>query len=205
MIIIGITGPTGAGKTTALDALAELGAEIIDCDAVYHKLLDSSQGLLDELRARYGDGIFAGDGKLERKALGGIVFGDPQALADLGRITHRYIGAEVGRRIAGAEAAGRVAVAIDAIALLESDLVKRCDCTVAVTAPDEVRIARIMARDGISEAYARARVAAQKSEAYFRENCDHVLYNDEMEKSAFQTRAREFFERLISQGGDTHE
>ena len=83
MRIIGITGPTGAGKTTALHALADLGAAVIDCDGVYHDLTENSAPMLDELRRRFGDGIFDSDGALQRKVLGTIVFGDEGSLADL--------------------------------------------------------------------------------------------------------------------------
>jgi len=79
---IGITGPTGAGKTTALQALAELDAHIIDADAVYHALLESSATLRAELTARFGPSILDGEGRVNRKALGGVVFGDPAALAE---------------------------------------------------------------------------------------------------------------------------
>ena len=94
---IGITGPTGAGKTTALQALAELDAHIIDADAVYHALLESSATLRAELTARFGPSILDGEGRVNRKALGGVVFGDPAALADLNAITHRFILAEIDR------------------------------------------------------------------------------------------------------------
>ena len=117
---IGITGPTGAGKTTALQALVELDAHIIDADAVYHALLESSAPLRAELTARFGPSILDGEGRVNRKALGGVVFGDPAALADLNAITHRFILAEIDRQAAGAEEQGRSAVAIDAIALIES-------------------------------------------------------------------------------------
>ena len=100
---IGITGPTGAGKTTALQALAELDAHIIDADAVYHALLESSATLRAELTARFGPSILDGEGRVNRKALGGVVFGDPAALAELNAITHRFILAEIDRQAAGAE------------------------------------------------------------------------------------------------------
>ena len=91
---IGITGPTGAGKTTALQALVELDAHIIDADAVYHALLESSAPLRAALTVRFGPSILDGEGRVNRKALGGVVFGDPAALADLNAITHRFILAE---------------------------------------------------------------------------------------------------------------
>ncbi len=195
--VIGITGPTGAGKTTALNALDELGGHIVDCDAVYHELLRSSKPMCDALRTRYGDGVFNPDGSLDRKALGAIVFGDEKALADLNDITHTYVGLAVDEYIKAARAAGAPAIAIDAIALIESGISDRCHCTVAVTAPHEVRVRRIMAREGISEEYARLRVNAQKQEAWFRENCDYVLVNDCPSAEEFQEKARMLFQDII--------
>ena len=201
MRIIGITGPTGAGKTTALHALADLGAAVIDCDGVYHDLTENSAPMLDELRRRFGDGIFDSDGALQRKVLGTIVFGDEGSLADLNAITHRYVNDEVDRRLDQARGEGRPAAAVDAIALLDSDLRDKCHCTVAVTAPDEVRVRRIMARDGIGEEYARLRLAAQKPGEYFEHNSDYTLRNDGEDPAEFYRRARALFESLIFQGG----
>lgn len=203
MKIIGITGPTGAGKTTALDALVDLGACVIDCDAVYHDLTVHSKPMLDELRQRFGDGIFDESGALQRKVLGAIVFSDEKALNDLNAITHRYVNEAVDGAIAQAGGEGRPAAAVDAIALLESDLIDKCHCTVAITAPDEVRVQRIMARDGISEEYARMRISAQKPSAYFEERCDYYLRNGGSDREAFFREARDLFEYIISQGGNT--
>ncbi len=199
MTIIGITGPTGAGKTTALNVLAEMGALVLDCDALYHELTCTCQPMRKELAARFGDHIFDGSGALKRKALGTIVFDDPAALADLNEITHRYVRQAVEEAIAGAE--DQPAVVIDAIALLESGLGGLCDTTVAVTAHDEVRVRRIMARDGIGEDYARLRISAQKPSAYFEEHCDHVLRNDGDDPRELRERAKALFEPMIQQGG----
>ncbi len=199
MKIIGITGPTGAGKTTALNALDDLGGHIVDCDAVYHELLISSEPMKEELRARYGHQVFREDGSLDRKALGAIVFSDQKALDDLNAITHKYVGLAVDERIETARQAQVPAIAIDAIALIESGLNDRCHCTVAVTAPDEARIQRIMKREGITEEYARLRVNAQKKEDWFRANCDHVLINDCTSAEEFQTRAKDLFEDIIGE------
>ena len=201
MRIIGITGPTGAGKTTALHALADLGAAVIDCDGVYHDLTENSAPMLDELRRRFGDGIFDSDGALQRKVLGTIVFGDEGALADLNAITHRYVNDEVDRRLDQARGEGRPAAAVDAIALLDSDLRDKCHCTVAVTAPDEVRVRRIMARDGIGEEYARLRLAAQKPVESFAHHSDYTFRTDGEDPAEFYRRARALFEPLIFQGG----
>lgn len=197
MKIIGITGPTGAGKTTALKVLEELGGHIVDCDAVYHDLLIHSEPMKAELRQRYGDEVFLPDGSLDRKALGAIVFGDQKALDDLNGITHKYVGLQVDELIEKARQTEAPAIAIDAIALIESGIADRCHCTVAVTAPDEVRVRRIMAREGISEDYARSRVNAQKQESWFRENCTYVLVNDCADAETFQEKARALFKKII--------
>lgn len=196
MTVIGITGPTGAGKTTVLGVLEELGGAIVDCDAVYHELLRTSVPMRDELRARFGPDIFDENGDLRRKELGAIVFGDQNALAELNAITHRHIVAELERRIARARAEGSPAVALDAIALLESGAGGLCGVTVAVTAPEDVRVRRIMEREGIGEDYARARVAAQKPASWFEAHCDHTLRNDG-ERSAFEAEARALFEQIL--------
>lgn len=198
MKVIGITGPTGAGKTTALNALADLGGRVVDCDAVYHDLLIHSDLLRSELRQRYGDGVFDDDGMLDRKALGAIVFGDKQALDDLNGITHRYVGRAVDAFIDAARRDAVPAVAVDAIALIESGISDRCACTVAVIAPDEVRVKRIMAREGITEEYARLRIGAQKKEDWFREHCDYILCNDCANAEEFEARARALFEKILN-------
>ena len=151
--------------------MESLGGVLIDADAVYHDLTRSSQAMQAELVARFGP-VYDGN-ELDRKKLGAVVFQDENALADLNRITHKYIARETQRRIEAAKAAGATAVGIDAIGLLESQLVDFCDCTLAVTAPEELRVKRIMARDGISEDYARLRVSAQKPSAWFQ--CGKVI------------------------------
>jgi dephospho-CoA kinase len=177
--------------------LEELGGQVADCDGVYHDLLATCEPMRLELQERFGGGVFQSDGALDRKALGRVVFGDAQALNDLNAITHKYVGQAVDEFIQKARQAMAPAAAIDAIALIESGLADRCHCTVAVTAPDEVRVRRIMAREGISEEYARLRVQAQKTEDWFRANCTYVLVNDCPDAETFRVRARELFEQII--------
>lgn len=196
MIVIGITGPTGAGKTTALRVLEELGVRVLDCDAIYHRLLKTSEPLRRELTGRFGE-IFDENG-LDRHKLGKLVWGDEQALRDLDAITHKYILSQLGEEIADAREAGLPGAAIDAALLLESGAGELCDTTVAVTAPEEVRIRRIMAREGIDRDYAQARVRAQKPAEWFTGRCRHTLVNDSTEE-AFRGAALALFRQLLSE------
>lgn len=196
MTIIGITGPTGAGKTTALNELKKLGGEIIDCDAVYHALLKSNAALQGELEDRFGS-LIDEHGVFDRKKLGGVVFHDPAALADLNAIAHRHVVTAVKEILADAQARNIPAAAIDAIALFESGLADLCHATVAITAPAEVRVERIMAREGISREYAQSRVNAQHPEAFYTSRCQHTLRNDCATAEEFGTRAEGLFRTIL--------
>lgn len=198
MMVIGITGPTGAGKTTALSQVEKMGGAVVDCDAVYHELLKSDTALQSALCIRFGD-IKAADGSIDRKALGRVVFGDAKTLADLDAIIKPFVTAAVEQALSAAKEEGKRLAAVDGITIIESGLAARCDATVAVLAPVEDRVRRICAREGISEEYARSRVSAQKQDEFFRANCDHVLYNDCADPEQFAGRARELFERIMTQ------
>ena len=193
MTVIGITGPTGAGKTTALRVLEQMGGVIIDCDAVYHELLKSNIALQSELEARFGV-LTDENGLFDRKKLGAVVFKDPAALADLNAIAHRHV-VEAVKEILGNSTAP--IAAIDAIALFESGLDQLCQTTLAITAPPEVRVERIMAREGISREYAQSRVNAQQPEEFYTGRCEHTLRNDCASAQEFSTRAESLFQRIL--------
>ena len=193
-LIVGITGPTGAGKTSALRALEQLGGCVLDCDAIYHDMLRSDDGLRRALTDTFGS-VFTADGHLDRQKLGTLVFGDPQQLERLNTIIFAHLPRELERRMAASPAP---IIGIDAINLVESGLSKLCDRTLAVLAPVEDRIRRIMARDGISEEYARLRVAAQKDDAFYRTHCTDILENTSPAPEAFQKTALLFFQRLLA-------
>ena len=188
-MIIGITGGSGSGKTTLLNLIAEKGGLILDCDAIYHELLQTNTAMLSAIESRF-PGVME-DGQLNRKKLGAIVFADAQALLDLNAITHAAVRQEVLRRL---ESAPELA-AIDAIGLFEGGLAELCHVTVAVTAPVEDRVKRLMARDGISEDYARSRIAAQHSDDWFRAKCGHILENSG-NLDAFATKCVDFLHSL---------
>ena len=171
-MIIGITGGTGCGKTTLLNIIREKGGTVLDCDAIYHELLKTDKALLTAINNRFPGTVE--DGCLQRKKLGAIVFNDKEALADLNRITHGAVKAEVERCLSPAPNL----TAIDAIGLFESGMGKLCKLTVAIDAPRDSRIARLMVRDGISAEYAAARIDAQPSSADFAARCNFTLVND---------------------------
>ena len=192
MKILGITGGTGSGKTTLLRAARELGAYTIDCDALYHEMLTENTAMLRALKAEF-PAAFA-NGELQRRELGKLVFGDANALARLNALTHPFVTAEVRARLNAHEAPW---AAIDAIALFESGLGDLCDITVAVTAPEALRVERLMRRDGISREYARSRIRAQKSDAAFAALADHTLENRGETPLAFSTHCRQFLKGVI--------
>ncbi len=188
-MIIGITGGSGSGKTTALRAVAALGGVVLDCDEIYHTLLRTDAGLVAELGKAFPGTVT--DGALNRTRLAEAVFSDPAALARLNALTHPAVRAEVVRRLTPEPELA----AIDAIALFEGGLAALCGCTVAVTAPKRQRVARIMARDGISRAQAEARIAAQPDDDVFRDKCTYVLENTG-DPAAFYGKCLAFFRRL---------
>ena len=188
-MIIGITGGTGSGKSTLLHLVEGLGGVVLDCDAIYHELLQTDADLLHRIENCFPGTVT--DGVLDRKKLGAIVFSDETALQELNHITHTAVKQEVLHRL---ESKPNLA-AIDAIGLFEGELNSLCDVTVVVTAPAEDRIRRIMARDGISEAYAQSRLASQHSDDWFASKCDYILENNSTVED-FQVKCIAFFRKL---------
>lgn len=194
-LVIGFTGPTGAGKTSALRALERLGGLVLDCDAVYHDLLRTDSTLRDAITGAFGQ-VFAPDGTLDRQRLGTVVFSDPAALDTLNRIIYARLPRELLRRM---DESSAPVVGIDAINLMESGLSRLCRRTVAVLAPSEQRVRRIMARDGIPEEYARLRVQAQKDDEFYRTHCTDTLFNDCADAAAFEDAAYAALHRILKE------
>lgn len=190
-VLIGLTGGTGAGKSSALAALEDLGGTVLDCDAVYHQMLRTDPALREAITAAFGP-VFCPDGSLDRQKLGTLVFSDHAALDRLNAIVYEYLPPELLRR-----AQGHTLVGLDAISLMESGLGRLCACTVAVLAPAEDRVRRIMARDGISEDYARLRISAQQPDAFYRERCSHILENNCATPAQFRDQARIIFRSML--------
>jgi len=181
MIVLGLCGQSGAGKTTALDTLARLGAEICDCDKVSREVMTFGTPCTREVISAFGESICS-CGEIDRRALGKIVFSDKDKLEILTEITHRYIKAEVKARIERFKAKGKGLFVLDAPLLFESGLDRDCDLTLVITADREKRIERIMKRDGIDREIAENRIASQLDEEKLISLADEVITNNETEK-----------------------
>jgi len=195
MVIIGLTGTTGAGKGEVGRIFASLGACVADTDAIYHRLLAEDKALRRELIETFGD-ITDESGAIDRRKLAPIVFSDKEKLHTLNTITHRYVLEETDRILAKADEDGCKAGVIDAPLLYESGADKKCSAVVGVIAPVEARCNRIMTRDGLSREAAQTRIANQKPDAWFVEHCDKIIRNNTTIE-ALRTQAQMVFEELI--------
>ena len=180
MKVIGLCGGSGSGKGAVGDVFQRFGALVIDTDALYHKMTSGQSECLDALVREFGDDIVH-NGALDRKKLSSIVFygdGAKARLEKLNGISHKFILDEVRRIIADGASRGFRYAVVDAPLLFESGFDSECDVTVAVVANTETRIARIMARDGISREKAELRIASQHTDEWLIENSDFVVRND---------------------------
>lgn len=197
VVRLGITGPTGAGKSTALAVLEDMGALVLDCDRIYHGLLRDDAELKADIAGRFPGCLR--DGEVDRKALGAVVFSDAAALEDLSAITGAYVCRKADELEREYSRGGGRLVVYDAIRILEGNLRFRCDRVVGIVAPAGVRLERIIAREGISREYAEARIASQPGEEYYKENCDETLDNGSSDIDAFSAACRERFETITDE------
>ncbi|MBR1811836.1 MAG: threonylcarbamoyl-AMP synthase [Clostridia bacterium] len=174
--VIGLTGQTGAGKSAVAALLAQRGFAVIDCDKLAREITEKGSPVLQTLADAFGGDILTADGALNRALLAERAFADTEKTKLLNAITHPAILARA-RQLAFAAGSRNIPAVIDAALLFQSGADADCDFTIAVTAPAELRKARIMARDGISAAAADARIRAQEPEAYYTARADMILLN----------------------------
>ena len=180
MFVIGITGPSGAGKGVISGILSSLGMRVIDADKVYSEVITPPSECLMELAREFGNEILNSDGALDRKALSKLVFGEEnrERLLLLNKITHKYVVRRIRETADWYRVQGEKACVIDAPLLIEAGLCDDCDLTIAVLADKALRIERISRRDGITCEAAMARINSQKSDEFYSSNTDCVIYND---------------------------
>lgn len=161
-MIVGLTGGIASGKSAVSRYLSELGAWVVDADAVAHDVIAPDGSAYDGVVERFGKQILDPDGRIDRDLLGQIVFGDPQAMADLNAIVHPKIHAESTRRLVEGAAESGAAIAIyDAALLVETGIHDRFERLIVVACDRETQIERLADRDGYSRAKAEARIDAQ--------------------------------------------
>lgn len=182
-IIVGLTGQTGAGKTTVAEKLKKYGYSVIDADKIAALVTEKGSPVLPKLAEAFGADVLNSDGTLNRKLLAERAFASSDRTLLLNDITHPEIVRLILKKINGEFWNGYEAVLLDAPQLFESKLNEKCNLIISVTAPEEVRIARIMQRDGIDERTARQRISVQKTEQFFMDNSDVLIENDGNEEN----------------------
>ena len=178
MLVIGLTGPTGAGKGEVAEVFARYGIPVINADSIYHELIKPPSSCLQELAENFGKEILLPNGTLDRRALGGIVFNDPAARERLNTITHRYVMEEVKNQMERLRIEGVPVAVFDAPQLFEAGAHRACGAVISVLADRRLRLERIMARDGISAEAAMRRILAQKSDDFFKTHSDYIIENN---------------------------
>ena len=198
MKIIGLTGPTGAGKSALCVAMAKLGVPSINADKVYHQLLTPPSPCLDALAAHFGDSILKPDGTSDRRALAAIVFaeGADAEHEALNKITHGFVLARIRELIAEYSKGSCPAVIADIPLLFESDFHKECAVNISVLANRAVRIDRIMTRDKLDYAAAKARVDAQPDDDFYVSRSDEVIYNN-LGEDRIALEAKRIFDMIV--------
>ena len=177
MKIFGLTGKTGAGKSTVASKLEAMGFYVIDGDLIARNITRKGKPALKELAKEFGCDIITEDGSLDRKKLASRAFKDKESTARLNDITHPIIKDEFIKELQKAEGEGYRASVIDAAALLESSCKDLCEKIIVVTAPEEIRLQRILSRDNITEEQALTRMRAQFPDEYYNEKADILIRN----------------------------
>ncbi len=173
--IFGITGGSGAGKSTVSRKFRELGVFVSDADMAARAVVSKGSACLDEIRLSFGDEVILDNGELDRKRLGQIVFSDKNKLELLNNITHKYIKEYIEKEINSSDSD---ICAVDGAVIIGSPVMELCSSMVVVTADEDVRINRIMLRDGIDRKYASDRIRSQKDDKFYLSHADYIVENN---------------------------
>ncbi len=175
MILVGLTGGIGSGKSTVSAMLAARGAEIVDADLITREVQLPGSAVVEAIAGRFGDDVIDDDGSLRRAKLAEIVFADADALADLNAIVHPAVRAEIARRVDRLASTDRMVV-LD-IPLLTENRAGAIQAKIVVDVPVETQVNRLMSSRGFSESDARARIARQASRDERLRDADFVIDN----------------------------
>lgn len=200
-MLVGITGPSGAGKGCVVALFAERGFEVIDADKIAREVVLPGEPVLKALAEAFGSDILLDDGSLDRRALAGKAFASARQTERLNHIMHAEIVRRMIARAAECAAAGKNCV-FDAPLLIEAGLEGMCDTTIAVIAPLNERIKRLMGRDGLTEQEIRSRISRQHDDAYYTSRCEVVIVNDG-DREALERKAAEVADSILARYGKT--
>lgn len=198
--VIGLTGPTGAGKSILRRVFEEYGCRYADCDRLAREAVEPGTPALARLADEFGEDIIRPDGTLDRPLMASRAFPTEEGRQRLNGIVHPAVIELLEGIIAESGEQGVPGVVIDAPLLYESELDKRCDAVIAVVAPDALRLERIMARDGMTEESARMRMAAQHDCSFYCAGADYTLVNDGT-VDELHAQARRVLDSIIGKGG----
>ena len=174
-MVVGLTGGTGTGKTSVSKIFEKSGYKVINYDLITRQIYSKGSQCLNEVVMAFGEKILTPDGELDRKKLGEIVFSNKNSLDSLNKIVYKYILSLTADEI---ENSKDRKLLLDAPTLFESGLDKSCDVIVGVIAKNELRLSRVAVRDGLSIKKVQERINSQKSDEFYRENCDFIIENN---------------------------
>jgi len=196
-LIVGVTGGIGSGKSAVCREFERLGRSVLSADRIARELTETDGKIQEEIRAAFGTSVFSTDGDLKRRDLAEIVFHDPDLRQKLNAIVHPRVFSRIDEMLSRLPPTSRHPyVVIEAALIFETDMDKRLDYTIVVDAPEEIRIKRVMQRDGCSREEVVARTAAQMSVHRKREKADFVLDNSDAASSLVNRVA--FLDRLFT-------
>ncbi|MGN0618920.1 MAG: dephospho-CoA kinase [Ruminiclostridium sp.] len=199
-VIVGLTGMSGAGKTTACNAFREAGFAVIDCDRAAREVVEKGRPALKEIVSAFSPEILNSDGTLNRRMLGNIIFSDSEKRQLLNGIIYPYISYTIISEICGFLSGGEKRILVDAPTLFESGTDSLCDLVVSVVADEKLCLSRIMFRDSLTDEQAKNRLSSQYPPDFYREKSAYCVEN-----SGTQEQLREKILAIAAEIGETYE
>ncbi|MBE6862199.1 MAG: dephospho-CoA kinase [Ruminococcus sp.] len=186
LMVVGLTGQTGAGKSTVSKVFSENGFAVINADSVARKVVEKGTKCLAEIQELFGSGVINEDETLNRRALAGIVFSDSGKLEMLNTIIYPYITSEILQQIKDCSAKGEKLILLDAPTLFESRADDFCELVISVISKAELREKRIISRDNLTPEQARKRMNSQLDEEFFIKNSDYIITNNSTIETVYE-------------------